>query len=173
MKPLQITNPKVTEEKLLQQATLIPGAWAGIRIAALLLMLRGWRSTAVANLFGLSRPTAVAWIRDANVRGLESLEDRPRSGRPPRVTPEIARGLEEAVEKDPRELGLHRSRWDGVTVGAYLRKVWGVSIQARQARNWLKRLGFVLKKPGYRLLQATGKGVPRFRRGLKKNFGPS
>jgi len=173
MKPLRITNPEVTEEKLLQRATLIPGAWAGIRIAALLLMLRGWRSTAVGNLFGLSRPTVVAWIRDANARGLESLEDRSRSGRPPRVTPEIAQGLEEAIEKDPRKFGLHRSRWDGVTVVEYLRKVWGISIKARQARNWLQRLGFVLKKPGYRLLQATGKGVPRFRRGLKKNFGPS
>jgi transposase len=173
MKPLKITNPEVTEEKLLKQATLIPGAWAGIRIAALLLILRGWRSTAVASLFGLSRPTAVAWIRDANVRGVMGVEDRPRSGRPARVTPEAAQELEKALEKDPREFGLHRSRWDGVTVVEYLRKVWGISIKARQGRNWLQRLGFVLKKPGYRLLQATGKGVPRFRRGLKKNFGPS
>lgn len=68
----------MTEVKLLKQATLIPGAWAGIRIAALLLILRGWRSTAIAELFGLSRPTAVTWIRDANLRGVMSLEDRPR-----------------------------------------------------------------------------------------------
>ena len=173
MKPLKITNPEVTQEKLLKQATLIPGAWAGIRVAALLLILRGWRSTAVANLFGLSRPTAVAWIRDANVRGAMGVEDRPRPGRPARMTPEAAQELEKALGKDPREFGLHRSRWDGVTVVEYLRKVLGISIKARQARNWLQRLGFVLKKPGYRLLQATSKGVPRFRRGLKKNLGPS
>jgi len=173
MKPLQINNPEVTREKLLQKASLIPGAWIGIRIAALLLVLRGWRSTAVAELFDLSRPTAVAWIRDANARGLEAVQDRPRSGRPPRITPEAAKRLEEALGKDPRDFGLHRSRWDGVTVVEYLKKVWGISIKARQARNWLQRLGFVLKKPGYRLLQATGKGVPRFRRGLKKNFGLS
>lgn len=169
MKPLKITNPEVTEGKLLQQASFIPGAWAGIRIAALILVLRGWRSTAVANLFRLSRPTTVAWIRDANTRGLGCLEDRPRSGRPPRVTPEAAQELEVALEKNPREFGVHRCRWDGISVTEYLKKVCGISLKPRQARNWLRRLEFVLKKPGYRLLQATAKGVPRFRRGLKKN----
>lgn len=131
MKPLKITNPEVIEEKLLKQATLISGAWAGIRIAALLLILRGWWSTAIPNLYGLSRPTAVAWIRDANARGLMGVEDRPRSGRPARVTPKAAQGLENALEKDPQEFRLHRSRWDGVTVVEYLRKVWGISLKAR------------------------------------------
>ena len=173
MRPLTITHPEVTEERLLQQASSIPGAWAGIRIAALILVLRGWRSTAVAQLFQLSRPTAVAWIRDANTRGLACLLDRPRSGRPPRVTAEAARDLEAALEKEPRAFGLPRSRWDGISVCQYLRRVWGISLRPRQARNWLHRLGFVLKRPGYRLLQATGKGIPRFRRGLTKNSGRS
>lgn len=61
MKSLRITNPEVTEEKLLQQASLIPGAWARIRIAALILILKGWRSTAVAGLFSLSGPIFVGW----------------------------------------------------------------------------------------------------------------
>jgi len=169
MKPLKITNPEITVENLLKQASFTPGAWVGIRIAALILVLTGWRSTAVANLFRLSRPTAVAWIRDANTRGVDGLQDRPRSGRPARVTSKAAQALETAVEKDPKEFGLTRARWDGITVSEYLRKVWGVSIKPRQARNWLQRLDFVLKRPGYRLLQATGKGVSRFRCGLKKN----
>ncbi len=173
MRPLQIANREVTREGLLRQASEIPGAWAGIRIAALLLVLSGWRSTAVARLFGLSRPTAVAWIRDANQRGLSCLRHRPRSGRPPRVTPPVALELEAALGQDPAVFGLTRSRWDGVTVAEFLRKVCGVSLQPRQARNWLNQLGFVLKKPGYRLIQASGKGMRRFRVGLKKNFKPS
>jgi transposase len=169
MKPLKIAHREVTEKNLLQQATLIPGAWAGIRIAALLLVLRGWRSTNVANLLKLSRPTVVAWIRDANVRGLNCLADRLRSGRPSRVTPKAAHRLENALQKDPRDLGIHRPRWDGISASEYLRKVWGISIRPRQARNWLRRLGYVLKRKRDRSLQSTGKGISRFRCGFRKN----
>lgn len=55
-----------------------------------------------------------------------------------------------------------------MTVFEFLRKVWGISIKARQARNWLQRLGFILKKLGYGILQAMNKGFPRFHRDLKK-----
>src|SRR5439155_25987125 len=53
--------------------------------------------------------------------------------------------------------------------GEFLRKECNVELKPRQARNWLKRLGFVLKRPVYRYIQASNKGVARFRRGLKKN----
>ena len=167
--PLTITRADVTPAALLRQATALPGAWAGIRIAALLLILAGWRAPAIARLFQVSRVTACAWIRDANTRGIGSVQDRPRPGRPPRVTPAVARRLAAALDRSPAEVGIQRSRWDGLAVVEYLRSVCGVRLQPRQARNWLHRLGLVLKVPGYRLVQATGKGVRRFRRGLKKN----
>ena len=168
-KPLTITRADVTASALLRQASTIPGAWAGIRIAALLLIRTGWRAPAIARLFQVSRVTACAWIRDANTRGVASVEDRPRPGRPPRVTPAVAHRLAAALDRPPAAVGVSRSRWDGLAVVEYLRTVCGVRLQPRQARNWLHRLGLVLKVPGYQLVQATGKGVRRFRRGLKKN----
>ena len=45
MKALTITNEAVTREALLEMAEKIPGAWVGIRIAALLLLLEGWKSS--------------------------------------------------------------------------------------------------------------------------------
>ena len=45
MKALTITNEAVTREALLEMAEKIPGAWIGIRIAALLLLLEGWKSS--------------------------------------------------------------------------------------------------------------------------------
>ncbi len=172
-KPLTITSPDVTPAALLRQASQIPGAWAGIRIAALLLVRAGWRAPVIARLFQVSRVTACAWIRDANTRGVGSVQDRPRSGRPPRVTPAVARRLAAALDRSPTEVGVGRARWDGLAVVEYLRTACGVRIQPRHARNWLHRLGLVLKVPGYRLVQATGRGVRRFRRGLKKNSRPS
>jgi hypothetical protein len=54
MKALSIEQPEVTREKLLALAKQIPGAWIGIKIAALLLILEGQRPGWISALFGLS-----------------------------------------------------------------------------------------------------------------------
>jgi transposase len=169
MKSLKVTHPSITEKALLQKAESIPGAWNGIRIAALLLLLRGWKSTAISRLFGISRQAVIDWIRKANKRGLDSVLDEQRSGRPTRVSSAAQQKLADALTKSPEEFGLRRTRWDGVVVVEFLHKVCNVELKPRQARNWLKRLGFALKQPIYGYIQATDEGVAGFRRGLKKN----
>ncbi len=71
MKALSITNTNVTSESLLQMAEEIPGAWIGIRIAAYLLLLSGWKSSQVAFLFGITRWSVVKWIYKANEKCLK------------------------------------------------------------------------------------------------------
>jgi len=44
MKALTISHIDITKELLLRKAEKTPGAWVGIRIAALLLVLSGWKS---------------------------------------------------------------------------------------------------------------------------------
>jgi transposase len=169
MNSLTVTHASITEKALLRKAESIPGAWNGIRIAALLLLLKGWKSSAISQLFGVSRQAVVDWIRKANKRGLDSILDEPRPGRPTRVSPAVQKKLVDALTKSPEEFGLRRTRWDGIVVVEFLQKVCHVELKPRQARNWLKRLGFSLKQPVYRYVQATDKGVAEFRRGLKKN----
>ncbi|PYU99185.1 MAG: hypothetical protein DMG10_26020 [Acidobacteria bacterium] len=169
MKPLKLTHPSLTRKALLRKAETIPGAWYGIRIAGLLLLLTGWKTTAVSRLFGVSRQAIVDWVRKANSKGIDSVLDEPRPGRPTRMDPVTQSKLEEALAKSPEDFGLRRTRWDGVVVVEFLEKVCNVHLKPRQARNWLKRLGFVLRQPVYRYIQATGEGVGKFRRGLKKN----
>jgi transposase len=169
MKPLKISHAGVTRKALVGMADSIPGAWIGIRIAGLLLLLSGWKSTAVSQLFALSRQAVVDWVRKANRLGLDSIHDVARSGRPTRLDRAIQQKLEKALRQSPEIFGLKRTRWDGMVIVEFLRKECNVELKPRQARNWLKRLGFVLKRPVYRYLQASNKGVARFRRGLKKN----
>src|SRR3989337_4372526 len=89
MKPLTLTNKVVTREALLAMAEKIEGAWIGLRIAGLLLILAGWKSTAVAKLFNLSRPSVISWIRRANEGGIASVEDKPRPGRPGKLDEKV------------------------------------------------------------------------------------
>ena len=63
MKALVLNHPSLTRKILLHKADEIPGAWIGIRIAALLLIMSGWKSTQVAELFGLTRWAVVKWIQ--------------------------------------------------------------------------------------------------------------
>ena len=168
MKALSLTNTQITRQRLLEMAEDIPGAWAGIRIAALLLLLSGWKSTSIASLFGLSRWSVVKWIYKANEEGVTSVQDKQRSGRPPRATDSHKQALDQALHKSPKDFGLARARWDGIVVVEYLRKFHGVTIRPRRAQQLLHELEYVLKQPAYRFVQASKKGVRGFRISLKK-----
>lgn len=170
MRPLTITNKSITRDALLTMAEKIEGAWIGIRIAALLLIMSGWRSTAVAELFNLSRPAVIAWIKRANQEGITSIEDKARSGRPSKLDAKVTKVLEEALSKSPGEYGLSRFRWDGVVVVEFLKKKLDILLKPRQARNWLKKLGYVRKRPIHCYVQASNRGVKEFKESLKKNF---
>ena len=124
MKPLKISHAGVTRKALLGMADSIPGAWIGIRIAGLLLLLSGWKSTAVSQLFGLSRQAVVDWIGKANGLGLDSIHDVARSGRPTRLDRAAQQKLEKALRQSPETFGLKRTRWDGVVMVEFLRQVY-------------------------------------------------
>ena len=168
MKSLTITNKSVTRKALLEMAKRVPGAWIGIRIAAMLLLLEGWKSTQIARLLDISRWNMVKWIHKINEEGLAGIPDKKRPGRPCRLTKKIQRELEEALEKNPVEFGLKRNRWDGIVVVEYLERFHGVRLKVRQAQRWIRRLGFTLQRPVHRYVQATSEGIEEFRETLKK-----
>lgn len=171
MRALSLNNAQITRQRLLDMAEDIPGAWAGIRIAALLLLLSGWKSTNIASLFGLSRWSIVKWIYKANEEGVTSVQDKQRSGRPPRVTDSCKQALDQALQKSPKDFGIARARWDGIVVVEYLKKFHEVTIRPRRAQQLLHELEYTLKQPAYRFVQASKKGIKGFRISLKKTPG--
>ncbi len=173
MRALEIQNKQISREALLKMAEIVPGAWVGIRIAGLLLILSGWRSTQVAALFGLSQWSVVKWIQHANKEGTAMVEDRARPGRPSRLSESCKHDLEKALQSSPKEHGIQRARWDGLVVAEYLKRFHDVRIRVRRAQLLLHELGYTLKQPRYRYVQASQKGVKTFRSGLKKTPDPS
>ena len=169
MKAIGITKDEVTRESLLDLADQIPGAWIGIRIAGYLLMLAGWKSTQIAELFGLSRNAVVKWIRKANQVGMAAVEDSPRPGRPTQLNERILEDLDQVLSKSPKEVGISRTRWDGVVVAEYLKRVHRIDIHVRHAQRLIRKLGYSLRQPIYRFVQASEQGVEEFQKDLKKN----
>lgn len=141
MKRLTIKNRAITRETLLAEAERIDGAWTGLRITSLLLIMAGWSSASVAKLFNLSRTSVTNWIKKANKEGLKSIQDKPRSGRPALLNENIFLILKEALRKSPQEFGFNRLHWDSTLLIEFLKNNLNISIKQRQARNWLKKLG--------------------------------
>ena len=168
MNSSDITHPKVSKENLVALAKSIPGAWVGLRIAAILLILEGQRPGWTADVLGLSRMSLNRWIRAVNAHGVEALRDKQRPGRPSRLTPKIAQQVEKHLEQSPQAFGLNRARWDGPTLAEHLKRQFGIKLKVRQAQNWMHQLGYRLKRASYVYLQAKAEEAKRFQRKLKK-----
>lgn len=79
---LQLRHPDATRARLVALAKEIPGAWVGIRIAALLLALDGHQPASIVPTLGLTHMSLNRWIHGVNARGLRAVVGGLRPGRP-------------------------------------------------------------------------------------------
>ena len=165
---LSLTNPEVKKENLLAFARTVPGAWVGIKIAALLLLVEGQRPGWVGAVLGVTRMSLSRWIHAINEGGLSALRPPIRSGRPARLTSGMQKELASHLEKSPMEFGLNRAHWDGSTVAIHLKRRFGLKLTVRQAQRWMHQLGYRLKRASYAYLQAQKEEAKRFGKALKK-----
>jgi len=169
---LRLTHPSATQEQLLALVQQVPGAWEGLKIAALLLVFEGQRPGWIAQVLGLTRMSLNRWVHRVNAQGVAALKPSPKPGRPSHLTPGLCRALERDLQKSPQALGLNRAQWDGPTLVTYLKRRWGVTLKVRQAQYWMHQLGYRLKRASYSYLQARAEEARRFQRVLKKTPGP-
>jgi len=165
---LELTHPEATRARLMAVAQDIPGAWVGIKIAALLLLLEGQRPGWIAEVLGLTRMSLSRWIHGVNAGGLQALLPKRRSGRPARLTPKVRHALAAHLEQSPQAFGLPRVQWDGPTLVVHLKRHLGIGLKVRQAQMWMHQLGYRLKRASHAYLQARTAEAHRFQRGLRK-----
>jgi transposase len=102
---------RTTPQRQVERARIVLGSADG---------LSGYE---LADRLGISRPTVQRWLDRYKAHGVAGLEDRPRSGRPKRITPEVEaevvrKTLEEAVPRGThwstrlmgKEMGLHSTQ---------------------------------------------------------------
>jgi transposase len=81
------------------------------------------------------------WFAHQGTRGLV---DRPRSGRPPKVTCELEQYLNYLVDQDPLEHGAIHSQWSCRELAAVVARETGVQLGRESARCVLKKRGELL-----------------------------
>lgn len=165
---LTLTHPSAKKQRLRALVEQIPGAWVGIKIAALLLVLEGQRPGWICEVLGLSRMSLGRWIHGVNAAGIETLNPKARPGRPSPLNRTVEKGLQKHLDQSPQSLGLNRARWDGPTLGTHLKRQFGITLKVRQAQQWMHPLVYRMKRASYSCLQAKSEEAEKFRRGLKK-----
>ena len=120
----------------------------------------------VAALLGDAPRTVEYWIRGFEEKGLAALREGERSGRPRRLSEKHLRGINGALRRMPRELGLSGNLWDGKTLAAWIEREYGIDLGVRQCQRLFRRLGFRLRKPRPAIAQAD----PERQKVHKKNF---
>jgi transposase len=117
------------------------------RCDMILLSNEGLSPPEIAHRVRFSRETVVRFIKRYNDEGIAGLVDKPRSGRPPRVTDDYATQLLAAIEQAPRDLGLPFSNWTTANLAEYLATRTGIAMSARQVENYLKTNDYRLRRP--------------------------
>jgi putative transposase len=131
-------------------------------------MIEGQRPGWISDVLGITRMSLNRWVRAINTKGLDALKEKPRPGRPARLTAKLSEELENHLEKSPQEFGLNRVQWDGPTLAVHLKRQFGIKLKVRQAQNWMHQLGYRLKHASYTYLQAKAEDARKFQKALKK-----
>jgi transposase len=168
---LELEDP-AAKQQLLALVDEVPGAWVGMKVAALLLVIEGQRPGWIVEVLGLTRMSLNRWIHAVNEQGVRSLVPRPKPGRPAALTAGVRRELEAHLERSPQEFGLNREHWDGPTLVVHLRRRFGIALKVRQAQSWMHQLGYRMKRASHAYLQAHAVDAQRFQRTLKKTAAP-
>lgn len=79
--------------------------------------------------------------------GVNRLEDRPRSGRPRKASPEYITLLEDTLERDPQELGFAFTVWTQKRLRTYLAAQTDISLSRARFHELMKELGYVYRRP--------------------------
>ena len=80
------------------------------------------------------------WVHRFANHGMQGLVDRPRSGRPPKVTCELEQHLNRLVDQDPLEHGSLHSPWSCRELATVLARETGVQLGRESVRGVLKKI---------------------------------
>ena len=117
------------------------------RLHGVLLVAQGMTCPEAAKLLGDAPRTVENWVHEFEEMGLAGLLEGDRSGRPRRLNEKQLVGINAALRRMPREVGLGGNLWDGKTLAAWIEREYEVDLGVRQCQRLFRQLGFRLRKP--------------------------
>ena len=110
------------------------------RAQAVRAVVTGQRLQTVSDTLHFTYSALRKWVYRFASHGAQGLVDRPRSGRPPKVTYELEQHLNRLVDQDPLEHGSLYSQWSCRELAAVLARETGVQLGRESVRGMLKKI---------------------------------
>jgi len=149
-KVLQIKG--YTHEKIREYFDSEPKYKIGMRLYAIYQVSIGQPSRKLETLYNTSFKQICNWVHRFEEEGIEGLQDKPKSGRPSKLTKKQLSTIKELLlSSPPTEFGYNTSTWNGPILIDYVQKEYGILYKKAQIYNILKVLGFTFQKgrPSY------------------------
>ena len=138
--------------RLSQQLKATSDARTYRRTLALLELDRGRSAAEIAAILGVTRQSVHNWAADfASEPDPAVLRDNPRSGRPPLLDEQAEGLLPSLMGQSPRDFGYPHADWTVPLLQQELERGLGLRPADETVRRWLRRLGYVWKRPRYLL----------------------
>jgi transposase len=102
-------------------------------------VVKGPRLQTVSDTLHFTYSALRKWVYRFAHHGVQSLGDRPRSGRPPKVTEALAHHLNRLVDQDPLQHGSNHSQWSCQELATVLAHQTGVQLSRESVREVLKK----------------------------------
>jgi transposase len=109
------------------------------RAQAVRAVVKGQRLQTVSDALQFTYSALRKWVYRFAHQGMRGLVDRPRSGRPPKVTCELERYLNRLVDQDPLEHGSIHSQWSCRELATVVARETGVQLGRESVRGVLKK----------------------------------
>ena len=110
------------------------------RAQAVHAVVAGQHVSAVSATFHLANSALRKWVQRFAQEGPQGLRDRPRSGRPPKITCELEQQLNRLVDQDPLEHGSLYSQWSCRELATVFAQQTGVQLGRESVRGMLKKI---------------------------------
>ena len=102
-------------------------------------VVKGQRLQTVSDALSFTYSALRKWVHRFAHHGTQGLVDRPRSGRPPKITCELEQHLNRLVDQDPLQQGSLYSQWSCRELATVLAQQTGVQLGRESVRCVLKK----------------------------------
>jgi putative transposase len=110
------------------------------RVQAVREVVNGQRLQTVSDTLHFTYSALRKWVYRFADQGVQGLADRPRPGRPPKVTCALAHHLDRLLDQDPLQHGSLYSQWSCRELATVLAQQTGVQLGRESVRCALKKM---------------------------------
>lgn len=132
------------------------------RIHGIILSIEGRTTSEIATILKVSRTTVPIWINKWNTHKQKGLLEGFRSGRKRKLDDKQIELISDIIESGPVAYGLNTGVWTSKIISSIINDEFDVLYHPGHVRKLLKRIGFSVQRPSYKLANADPKEKNRW-----------